>query len=211
MASKNKLAAVLTGDIIGSRYLSTAERKAMQTTLRKTFDRLSKQFSDFKAEEFRGDGFQAVLYDNRNQALRIALLIQTALLKKSFDIRIGIGVGNITYQASTITTSDGPAFQLSGPILDDLKKRNQHIGIAFENTNANQEWSIHTITLNFLIEKWSALQSEAVHEHLTSATQQEVAEKLNISQPSVHQRLQTAGWPVIDAIVKRFDTYIFTN
>jgi hypothetical protein len=209
MASKNKLVAVLTGDIIGSRYLSTAERKAMQTALRKIFDRLSKQFLDFKAEEFRGDGFQAILSTNRNHALRIALLIQTALLKKSFDIRIGIGIGNIAYQSSTITTSDGSAFQLSGPILDDLKKRNQHIGIAFENINANHEWSVHTITLNFLIEKWSALQSEAIHEHLTSATQQEVAEKLNISQPSVHQRLQTAGWPVIDSIVKRFENYTF--
>ncbi len=211
MSSKKKFAAVLTGDLIGSRNLSTADRKKMQTTQRTIFEQVAKQFSDFKAEEFRGDGFQAVVYNNRNHALRIALLIQTALLKESFGIRIGIGIGDITYQATNITTSDGPAFQLSGPILDELKKRNQYIGIASENASANYEWSVHSITLNFLIEKWSPLQSEAIHEHLTSATQLEVAEKLNISQPSVHQRLQTAGWPVVDAIVKRFESYIFNS
>lgn len=209
MASKKKLAAVLTGDLIGSRHLSMADRKKMQTAQRNIFNKITQQFSDFKAEEFRGDGFQAVLYENRNQALRVALLIQTALIKESFGIRIGIGMGNINYQAENINTSDGTAFQLSGPILDELKKRNQHIGIASENTTTNQEWNVHNVTLNFLIEKWSPLQSEAIHEHLTSATQQEVAEKLNISQPSVHQRLQTAGWPVIDAIVKRFESYTF--
>lgn len=209
MTSKKKLAAVLTGDLIGSRHLSMTDRKKMQTTQRNIFDKITQQFFDFKAEEFRGDGFQAVLYENRNQALRVALLIQTALIKESFGIRIGIGLGSISYEAENINTSDGTAFQLSGPVLDDLKKRNQHIGIATENTTANAEWNVHAITLNFLIEKWSALQSEAIHEHLTSATQQEVAEKLNISQPSVHQRLQTAGWPVVDAIVKRFENYTF--
>lgn len=209
MSSKKKFAAVLTGDIIGSRNLSVPDRKKMQNTQRQIFDQLTKQFPDFKAEEFRGDGFQAVLYDNRNQALRVALLIQTALLKESFGVRIGIGMGDIAYQAENITISDGTAFQLSGPILDELKKRNQHIGIASENSLTNQEWNVHAITLNFLIEKWSPLQSEAIHEHLTSATQLEVAEKLNISQPSVHQRLQTAGWPVVDAIIKRFESYIF--
>ena len=43
---------------------------------------------------------------------------------------------------------------------------------------------------------------------LQDHTQASIAKKLKIKQPSVHQRLQAAGWPVVQKILTRFESVI---
>jgi hypothetical protein len=47
-----------------------------------------------------------------------------------------------------------------------------------------------------------------MHLQLQDQTQQTIAKKLKIKQPSVHQRLQGAGWPVVQKILNRFESVI---
>lgn len=203
-----KQAAVITGDIIQSSLLKASQRKRLQQTLETAFAIVKSKDATFRAEQFRGDSFQAVLMDKPGNALLGGLIVVARLRKENFKVRLAIGTGDITFSAKNIVTSDGTAFQHSGPYLDELKKKNGLISIVTPHPAMNQEWEIHSQVLSYLLERWSALQAEAVLEQLNGLTQAQTAEKLKIKQPAVHQRLQAAGWHVIVLILNRFEQHI---
>ncbi|QEH41184.1 SatD family protein [Chitinophaga sp. XS-30] len=203
-----KQAAVITGDIIQSSLLKASQRKRLQRTLDEAFAAVQSKNTGFRAEQFRGDSFQAVLTEQPGQALLGSLIIVARLRKEHFKVRLAIGTGDITFSARNIVISDGTAFQHSGPYLDELKKKNGLISVVTPHTNINQEWEIHSQVLSFLLERWSVLQAEAVLEQLNGLTQAQAAKKLKIKQPAVHQRLQAAGWQVITLIMNRFEQHI---
>ena len=201
-------AAVLSGDVIGSSMLNTAARKKLQSEL-DNFNRLAaKQWPDLKMQQYRGDSIQATLTTNRAGALRIGLLLQSRLVAQKFSLRIAIGTGEISFKSRNIITSDGSAFRASGPYLDALKKSGEMISVAGEDADFTAEWQTHSASLNYIIQDWTPQQAEAVNLQLQSYTQQQMARKLKITQPSVHQRLQGAGWPVIQKILQRFESVI---
>jgi DNA-directed RNA polymerase specialized sigma24 family protein len=117
-----------------------------------------------------------------------------------------VGVGEIEFKSDRIVTSDGTAFRVSGENVDELKRRNESISVAFSNDAWNEEWKVHSASLNFLLERLSRAQAEALYLQLQNARQEEIARALHISQPSVHQRLQAAGWSVINRVLQRFET-----
>lgn len=203
-----KKAAVITGDIIQSSALSTAQRKKLQARLQQFFTQARARFPDFKAEQYRGDSVQIQLTRSRAGALQAALLLQTFLHSQSFLIRLGIGIGEIAYSARQVSISDGSAFQLSGPLADDLKKQGSLIAVASVDGDFNGEWQVHGATLSYLLERQSEVQAQALYLQLQGLTQEQIAQKLHISQPSVHQRLQAGGWPVIRQILQRFETTV---
>lgn len=208
MADKYKKAAVITGDVIGSTKLTSVRRKKLQNLLKKFIEVTSGKFPDFKAEQFRGDSIQAILTRHHPSALLTALALQTNLISHDFGIRLSIGLGEISFRSNNIITSDGSAFQVSGALIDDIKKRNEYISIASTIDNFNKEWYVHSATLNYILERLTMQQAQAVYLQLQNLTQEEIAAKLKISQPSVHQRLQAAGWPVINRILQRFTTAV---
>ncbi|AWO00382.1 hypothetical protein DLD77_01000 [Chitinophaga alhagiae] len=205
-----KKAVVITGDVISSSTLKATQRKRLQQALDAAFAAAGQQVPGFRAEQFRGDSFQAVLVKQPATALQASLIILAALWKKGFRARLAIGTGEISFTSKNIVTSDGSAFRHSGPMLDELKKKNGLLAIVTPHPAVNQEWDIHSQVLSFLAERWSPLQAEAVLEQLNGLTQAQTAEKLHIRQPAVHQRLQAAGWHVADLIVKRFEQQILT-
>lgn len=203
-----KQAAVITGDIIQSSLLKATQRKRFQQILEKVFAAIKEKDESFRAEQYRGDSFQAVFIQNPELALHSGLLLQAWLRKENFQVRISIGTGDITFTSKNVVTSDGTAFQHSGPYLDELKKKNGLISIVSPHSAVNQEWAIHSQVLSFLMERWSAPQAEAILEQLNGLTQAQTAEKLKIRQPAVNQRLQAAGWQVITMIISRFELQI---
>jgi hypothetical protein len=207
MATEQK-ATVISGDVIDSSLLKPAPRKRLQHLLDSFFDQAAKQWPDLQMQQYRGDSIQAVLTKNRVVALRLALLLQSYLAKENFKIRLSVGVGNISFKGKEVITSDGSAFQASGPGLDALAKSGEVISIAGSNADFTNEWQVHSASLNYIIQDWSTQQAEAVFLQLQDHTQQEIAKKLKIKQPSVHQRLQKAGWPVVQKILNRFESVI---
>lgn len=197
-------AAVITGDVIASSGLSTAQRKKLQSKLQQFFTQTARQFPDFKADQYRGDSLQMQLTRSRASALQVALQLQTFLRMHGFSIRLGIGVGDIQYTARQVSISDGTAFRLSGPLADELKKQGGIIAITGNNAAFSSEWQVHSIALNYLLAKTSQPQAEALYLQLQGLTQEQIAKKLGISQPSVHQRLQASGWSVLQAMLQRF-------
>lgn len=203
-------AAVISGDIIGSSQLSTASRKKLQLLLDYFFESSCLEWPDMQAQQYRGDSIQAILTANSLAGLRIALLLNTFLLKDNFKIRLAIGIGEINYRSDQVITSDGSAFQTSGPYLDELTKSGEVISIASFDEEFTSEWQVHSASLNYILQRLTQQQAEALYLQLQDHTQAAIAKKLKIKQPSVHQRLQAAGWPVVQKILTRFESVIPT-
>jgi hypothetical protein len=207
MGVKRK-AAVITGDVIGSSALKPALRKKLQQALTLFFRHAEKKWPDLKVQQYRGDSLQAIVTTSTASALRIALALQSHLAREKFSIRLSVGIGEINYKSKDVITSDGSAFQSSGPYLDALLKSGDIISIAGNQESFTAEWQVHSASLNYLVQHWTAQQAEAIYLQLQEHTQQMIARKLKIKQPSVHQRLQGAGWPVVQKIVQRFESVI---
>lgn len=205
---KSRKAIVVTGDFIASSKLTPVKKKKLQNRLNAFIKKISNNYPDFKAEQFRGDSLQYVFTKNKTAALKITLSMYCFLAAENFKIRQSMGIGEISYNSGKVVTSDGSAYRLSGENVDELKKRNELISIISVNASFNEEWKIHSASLNFLLERLSNAQAEALYLQLQNAKQEDVAKALHISQPSVHQRLQAAGWPVINKILQRFEAAI---
>jgi hypothetical protein len=197
-------AAVLTGDIVRSSDLSPERRKELQETLENAFQTVSDLLPGFRAEQYRGDSFQALLETRPQESLRSLLLIQARLRIREFGVRIALGLGDVSYESGSIPTSDGSAFQLSGPALDELKRKNQLVTVVGSSESFNGEWKVHSLALSYLLQRWTASQAEAVYWQLQGLTQEETAKRLDVRQPTVNQSLQSVGWPLMDAILERF-------
>src|SRR5688500_15183352 len=115
-------ATVITGDVIGSSELPPPSRKKLQRLLDTFFKDATHQWPDLNIQQYRGDSLQALLTTHRQMALRLGLSLQSFLIKEEFAVRLAIGVGDISYKSKDVITSDGTAFQASGPLLDELLK-----------------------------------------------------------------------------------------
>lgn len=204
--SVSKKAGVITGDVINSSGITAPARKKLQQTIDECVEHCTKKWPDLAAQQYRGDSVQITMTTSRNYILRVALLLQSNLISHQFGIRIAVGLGEISYESKDVVTSDGSAFRASGPYLDEMKKRSELLSVAGLSDEFTNEWQVHSASLNFLISKWSQQQAEAVYLQLSDLTQDEIASQLKIAQPSVHQRLQLAGWPALQKILQRFET-----
>jgi len=207
MAAKRK-ASVISADVIGSSNLKPAARRKLQSALDNVFKHASAQWKDLRVQQYRGDSLQAVFTTSRAYSLRAGLLLHSGLLKENFRIRLSVGIGEISYKGRNIITSDGSAFQASGHYLDALIRSGDVISIAGNNDDFTAEWQVHSVSLNHVIQRWTRQQAEAIYLQLQQYTQLSMARKLKIRQPSVHQRLQAAGWSVVHKILHRFESVV---
>ena len=159
-------------------------------------------------QQYRGDSLQVIFTSNRLASLRMVLLLHSYLIQENYKIRLAVGVGEISFKSKQLITSDGSAFQLSGPYLDELAKNGDVISIAGISEEFTSEWQVHSATLNYLIQRLTPQQAQALYLQLQNLTQAAIAKKLKIKQPSVSQRLQAAGWPVVNKILTRFESVI---
>lgn len=213
---------VITGDIIGSSTVK-GKRKQLLTVMKNTFKEITIEFSDAVEKPFeiyRGDSFQTVV-KQPGKALLIGILIRAKL--KSFalaktktkysgnklDARIAIGIGEIGFNADKAIESDGEAFNISGKLLDEIKKSKQNLKIQTPWHDMNGELEVESYFADTIINKWTIEQAEAVYlKLLKNKTQQMIAKKLKISQPAVRKRIIGANLKCIELFVKRFENIL---
>ncbi len=202
---KQSLAAVITGDIMASSLLGNAERIKMLATLQEVMAEGAKIFPDWNAEIFQGDSFQGSTQLGVKESLRYAISCIARFKEQDIGLRIGIGIGEISFAAPSVRISDGTAFLHSGRTLEELKKKTgSFIAIKTGAEDFDAEFEAHCTSLDFLLARTTVPQAEALVWALDGITQVQIAEKLHITQPTVQQRLKAAGWPVFKAILNRF-------
>lgn len=216
LANKNKIYAVITGDLVKSAELRT-KRDEILSQLKKILEsaqRLETEKSEFIifSDIFRGDSFQGIS-SNIEISLKVSLYIRAELLKilinrEQADARIGIGLGTVDFlNEKRIEESDGEAFRYSGQGLDSLKTFRRLV-ILSPSKELNQHLKLLATFLDIIVQRWSIGQAEAVSLWLRGKTQETTSKILKITQPAVQQRLQTAGHFAIKEALEYFEAII---
>lgn len=200
-----KTKAVITGDIINFTKLSPAKRKS----LIEGTERLLKAWITEKnnAEIFRGDSYQ-VLFDNSVEAITRSVQLICWFKRHSDEVekvnlgtRISIGIGEVSYLGKNVLNSDGEAFHLSGRNFDTMKDE-QFLSVHTNDIQKNEGIEIILNFVNKYIGNWSVGQAEVIFMLLEERTQQEIAEELKLSQPSVNSRIKSAGWKEFELAIR---------
>jgi hypothetical protein len=220
--------AVITADIIHSSRVSAMHKQWLYQSITGALRLYDSDFG-MKSEVYRGDSFQC-LVDNCRNALRAGLVIKTFIRSLNplegerntqkdtreagipvwiFDVRMGIGIGNVDLKMKSLATSNGPAFQLSGRLLDEMKATKNRLAIASNDTYSN-ELNMESILLDTIISKTSALQCEVINLKLLGYTEIEIARRLKIQQSAVNQRSVSGNWNAINKMVEHFEK-IYSN
>jgi hypothetical protein len=193
--------AVITGDIINSTQRAPT---LWLPTLKSALGEWGSEPSDW--ELYRGDSFQLRL-SNPLHLMDAAVWIKAAIRTHSgLDVRMGIGVGEISYRAERITESNGTAFIHSGEIFDQLGKMDQHIALQTPWPALDKEVNI-TLRLALIpMDRWTSTSALTVLEVLKhpGLTQTELGSKLGIAQNAVSTRLSRAH---LDAILQWKDYF----
>ena len=201
------LQAVLTGDIVNSTLLNEAKEKKLSNALREVF-------TGHKMEFFRGDSFQAYIKEPA-QALRLALMaraLAVSLYKEensfSTDVRISIGIGQVSNPVRSLKTARGEAFILSGRRFDEISTTEQRLAIEINNPLANEGMQVIADYLNAIFDGLTGKQAEVIFELLKGEMQKAVARKLKKTKSTIHQRMAAGRWPEIEKLLKRYENII---
>lgn len=198
--------AVITGDIVNSTKLTASKTSRLTRRITEIFDNNKNEF-------YRGDSFQAYIKEPK-EALRLALLCRTAAINISrdekvvSDVRISIGIGNITGIVRTLKTAKGDAFVLSGRKLDEIIKTEQRLAITSSNRLANEGLQVIADYINSIFKLMTAKQAEVIFELLQGQQQQVVAKKLKKTKSSIHQRVTAGRWPEIERLLQQYENII---
>ncbi|PRY98794.1 hypothetical protein BY457_10962 [Marinilabilia salmonicolor] len=183
--------AVITGDVIDSRK---SENFDWVDSLKSVLSFYGAAPGDW--EIFRGDSFQLML--DAEKAILAAFHIKAVMRSvASLDVRMGIGIGTVKYQAVKITESNGEAFVLSGGCFESLKK--QTLGVKSTDASLNKALNIMLGLALLTVDGWSSTIGRVVSARIEhpEKNQQELAVFLQRSQSSISDALKRGGWDEI--------------
>lgn len=175
---------VITGDIINSRK---AETEKWLKPLKEALDKIGSPPKSW--EIYRGDSFQAEV-QNPLEALHVAIDIKAAIKTvKGVDVRLCIGIGKKEFDAPTISESNGEAFIRSGEGYEQLSSHKQTMMVRSPDTSFDDEMNLYLRLLLIAMDNWTPKSAEYVQLSFTgNLKQEEIADKLGISQSSVSER-----------------------
>ena len=196
--------AIITGDIVNSEQQPNAN---WLHVLKQYLSSLGE--SPTVWEVYRGDEFQ--LKVPLSTALETAIHIK-ALMKsiKGLDVRMGIGLGDITFIGSGVSESNGPAYRRSGRTFEALKEDKNKLTIAtgdgFYDDTLNL---ILKLALDFMND-WSTVSAEIVAITLEDpeASQKKMAKRLGIQQSAVSQRQKRARLDLVFELLAYYSKII---
>lgn len=194
------MTSIITGDIINSRKLPSAQWMDGLKTLLTNFGNNPGEW-----EIYRGDEFQLEV-KNPEDALLIALQIKAFLKSLQLDVRMSIGFGDKNYTADKISESNGTAFIRSGELFEHLKKQKNNLAINTGNLDVDEEINLMLrLGLTFM-DHWLAQSAEFVLITLKNPllSQEEIGVFLNINQAAVSRRRKRAKFDLILELDQHF-------
>ncbi|HAH54369.1 MAG TPA: hypothetical protein DCM02_03555 [Flavobacterium sp.] len=198
--------AIITGDIVNSRKLSS---KIWIDGLKKLLNTFGK--NPIEWDIYRGDEFQLEV-KNPEDALVVALQIKSYFKSIKMDVRMSIGLGDMTYKAKKISESNGTAFSRSGEVFETLKKQKINLAINSGNEAFDDEINLMLrLSLTFM-DNWFIQSAEFVLTAIEnpSLSQEEIGVKLGINQAAVSRRRKRAQFDLVMEVEKYFRNKIKT-
>lgn len=198
------MTAILTGDIINSRE---DEASIWLPLLKETLSQYGTSPKEW--EIYRGDSFQIATAPEKG--LLAALHIKATIKKtKRQDVRIAIGIGEVSFKGKGIVESNGDAFIRSGNGFEELKKQTLLV---------NTQTATLDLPLNVMLElamlianNWTPPVAEVIKYALEhpQKNQKEVAKHLGKSQSTISEALKRGGYDEIMKVNDFFTRNILT-
>lgn len=194
--------AVITADIINSREVAPA---IWLRLLKDTLQHVGAEYSTW--EVYRGDSIQ--LITSPLNALNLGILLK-AVTKQipNLDIRMAIGIGEITYRSEKVSSSNGPAFINSGEAFDGLTKNTLAIKSPWKDFDEVLNIMLDLATLT--MDNWKPAMAEIFKKQLENPNlkQVEIAESLHKKQSNVSYSLKKAGYDEIMNCIEYYNREI---
>ncbi|WP_321286016.1 hypothetical protein [uncultured Sunxiuqinia sp.] len=205
--------AVISADVINS-------SKFEESVFMQTMDVLEEPASNYLVKgaepilSSRGDSFQ-LMTEETQQAFRKCIYLKSFFKQKeigvknknaneAMDVRISLAVGQVTEVPKHIGKSMERPFVLSGRALDAMKKKKQTLIITTTNEEYNKEFELACAFLDQIFAGWTLAQAEVIYYLVQGYKQTEIAKILNLSQPSVSNRVHLANWTLIEKMNERY-------
>jgi hypothetical protein len=196
---------VITGDIINS---TRKKSTTWLSPLKKELNKIGK--SPKVWEIYRGDSFQ-VLINKPADALVVALKIKAALKSvQNTDVRMALGMGSRTYNASKITESNGSAFVHSGEKFEMLKKERQNLSVQSDSPEFDKEMNLYLRLLLIPMDSWTVNAAEVVKAAMDNPgkSQEEIGRMIGVKQNAVSNRLKRAYYAEMLEVIEMYKTKI---
>ena len=206
MKLENQIA-VITADVVKSSLLSKDEMKFFQEKIESYKDK----DIVIKPRFYRGDSFQLAVNTKDALLLAIKFRMEIKQWKEQNDVRISIGIGEVSQWNDDVLLAGGNAFERSGKNLDNLKETGLNIIIVTGNAELDDELETYCYMADEFIKNQTAVQATLVFQMLNGIQQIEIAKMLGISQPSVSKSLKAANWKLIERFLKRYERIIKKN
>src|SRR5690606_10885456 len=127
---------------------------------------------------------------------------------KNLDVRMGIGLGEKEYKGSKVSQSNGSAFNNSGTQFDLLKKQKVNMAICSKEEDFDQNINLMLKLALVIMDSWSVGSAQIAHTILANPDliQEEIAQKFEIKQAAVSQRLHRANLNLIMEVENYYRT-----
>ncbi len=188
---------VITGDIIESRNRKKGIWLQPIKNLLKEFGSTPKQW-----EIYRGDEFQLEL--KPEDAMSAIIMIKACLKDIKMDARMSIGIGEKTYSAAKVSQSNGTAFIRSGESFNMLKEQRTTVLINSGNEVWDMEMNIILRLVETITNSWLQPSAEFIFiaQQNPELSQEQIGEKLNITQAAVSKRQKRSNYELIMDVEK---------
>lgn len=190
---------VLTGDIVGSTELTSAQQARIKSLIQDIPYHLVRPFDCF-VDLYRGDGWQ-MAFKERQFALRFSLYVRATLKAEheAFETRIALAEGTEMLEILNPSTQ---TFIASGRALDDMPR-----DVLMSHASGGARHGA-TLLADHISRGWTQAQARAIKPFLrpnSHLTQKDVAADLGVSRQAVGQALDAAGYPVIDRALRAIE------
>ena len=206
MEPNYKPIAVISGDIVNSTKLSTAQFEQLLKRIKDIQQWITEGNSSNAHSIKRGDEFQTVAHDIEN-ALRYTILYRIGIkaLGKEFDSRISFAIASNADLRGSVSESMGEAFTLSGRGLKTLKSH--RLLFNSDSVELTEHFGLLFKYLDRQLTDLTSRQCEVMLPMLRTyevLSIGELAEKLDIATATASKSLKASGWPLISELNARF-------
>lgn len=185
---------VITGDVINSK------KNKPQTWLAPLKRELNGIGATPKTWQiYRGDSFQAVI-NKAESGLLIAMKLKASLRSvKGINVRMALGLGNITYNAAKVTESNGTAFVHSGEKFEMLNQQKQNLAIKSDWPQFDEEINLYLRLALIAMNNWTVNTAEIVRVAMENPkkSQHQLGKLIGIKQSAISTRLRRAYYEEI--------------